>query len=696
MLLTLLPALTLLLPASAQALGWVTGLPLSPAGQVARHPMIALTSSGERIVAWEQLQAGTENVEGLAVRVAPAGGNFGPIQQLMDPNASNESLTVGSDGTAALVWVGGTPGFNVIRIARLDPGHTSFAQATSWAANAPIIRRPSVAIGAGDIYVAFDTEQNLNPVVVTTVQIARLAEGATDPTAGTIGGKLDQETFNSNPIFNQPPRRVLEPSLAVQGDTVHALWERTVDGTMSSFTEVRHATRVLTDATFTSLPSLATFSPATAAAPEVHPLVAAGGGKVYAVWTPAGTGALQARDVTGGPVLSIPTAGSPNDVHAALDATGSVLLGWDAFPTAGAASAVFATAVPAAGLSGPPPQLTPPTSSRVLDDFTVGGDGSALAVTDLYSAGGSGAAAEQIQASLRPPGGAFGSLEDVSGIQVHPDAGKSDAAAAAIGPGGQALIAWSADDRSGAANQRIFVSERDANPPVIGSLTVPDATTAGKAVPMSVQASDSISAVTIGWDFGDGSTGAGSSLTHTFATPGSYTVTVTARDAAGNVSTATRRIDVTPAPSTPGPSTPTDQTPPVISALKVTNAQFRISRVSTAALAAKRKAPIGTAFTLNLSERSTLRLAIVGKLRGRKAGKRCVVGRKHGPRCSTLVSLGPIVRSGRGPGRVSIPFSGRTGSKTLPPGSYLATFTAVDDAGNSSTPKTVRFAVVAK
>ena len=373
MLLTLLPALTMLLPASAQALGWVTGLPLSPAGQVARHPLIAVTSSGERIVAWEQLQVGTGNVEGIAVRVAPAGGNFGSIQQLTDTNASQESLTVGSDGTAALVWVGGTPGFNVIRSARLDPGQTSFAQATSWAANAPIVRRPSVAIGGGDIYVAFDTEQNLNPMVVTTVQIARLAAGATDPTAGTFGGKLDQETYNPSPPFNQPPRRVLEPSLAVQGDTVHALWERTVDGTMSSFTEVRHATRVLTDATFTGLPSVATFSPATTTAPEVHPLIAVGGGKTYAVWMPASAGSLQARDVTGGPVLSIPTAGSPNDIHAGLDATGAVLLGWDGVPAAGAASAVFATVVPPAGLEGPPPPLTPPTSGRVLDDFVVGG-----------------------------------------------------------------------------------------------------------------------------------------------------------------------------------------------------------------------------------------------------------------------------------------------------------------------------------
>ena len=427
--------------------------------------MIALTSSGERIVAWEQLQVGTGNVEGIAVRVAPAGGNFGPVQQLTDTNASQESLTVGSDGTAALVWVGGTPGFNVIRIARLDPGQTSFAQATSWAANAPIIRRPSVAIGGGDIYVAFDTEQNLNPVVVTTVQIARLAAGATDPTAGTFGGKLDQETYNSSPIFNQPPRRVLEPSLAVQGDTVHALWERTVDGTMSSFTEVRHATRVLTDATFTGLPSVATFSPATTTAPEVHPLIAVGGGKVYAVWMPASDrgAAGSRRDRRSGAVDPDRRKPERRSRRTRRHRLRPARMGWR--PRCGGRERRVRHGRATRWAQRAPTTADAAHLGRVLDDFAVGGDGSALAVTDLNSAGGSGGADEQIQASLRPPGGSFGSLEDVSGIQVHPDAGKSDVAAAAIGADGQTLIAWSADDRSGAANQRIFVSERDATRP---------------------------------------------------------------------------------------------------------------------------------------------------------------------------------------------------------------------------------------
>ncbi len=51
---TLIPlasAVALMVPASAGAVGWVTGAPLSPAGRVAAEPKIALTPAGERILA---------------------------------------------------------------------------------------------------------------------------------------------------------------------------------------------------------------------------------------------------------------------------------------------------------------------------------------------------------------------------------------------------------------------------------------------------------------------------------------------------------------------------------------------------------------------------------------------------------------------------------------------------------------------
>ncbi len=56
-LIALLAALAVLAldAASASAVGWVTGPPVSPPGVVATTPMIAVMPSGGRIVAWVSL-----------------------------------------------------------------------------------------------------------------------------------------------------------------------------------------------------------------------------------------------------------------------------------------------------------------------------------------------------------------------------------------------------------------------------------------------------------------------------------------------------------------------------------------------------------------------------------------------------------------------------------------------------------------
>lgn len=138
----------------------------------------------------------------------------------------------------------------------------------------------------------------------------------------------------------------------------------------------------------------------------------------------------------------------------------------------------------------------------------------------------------------------------------------------------------------------------------------------------------------------------------------------------------------------------TDTTPPVISGLKVTNARFRVGSRASAQLAAGRKAPVGTVFRFNLTERSTLVLVIGGMLAGREVGRECVVGAAQGQRCKTFVLPGAIIRSRVGPGLVSIPFTGRVGTRLLAPGSYAAAVAAVDAAGNRSRPKTVTFTVL--
>ena len=65
------------------------------------------------------------------------------------------------------------------------------------------------------------------------------------------------------------------------------------------------------------------------------------------------------------------------------------------------------------------------------------------------------------------------------------------------------------------------------------------------------------------------------------------------------------------------------------------------------------KTPTATTFALNLNERATLIVDITGKVKGHR------------------VAPGTLVRAGRGPGKVSIPFSGRIGATRLAPGSYV-------------------------
>jgi PKD domain len=71
--------------------------------------------------------------------------------------------------------------------------------------------------------------------------------------------------------------------------------------------------------------------------------------------------------------------------------------------------------------------------------------------------------------------------------------------------------------------------------------------TAGLPVSFSATASDLFSAVApMTWSFGDGASGTGGTLTHRYAKPGTYTVTVTATDAVGNATSASREIAVAP------------------------------------------------------------------------------------------------------------------------------------------------------
>jgi hypothetical protein len=660
----LLLALMLAVPASASAAGWVTGPSLSPAGQVAVEPRVAVTPAGERVVAWQQIAPGAN---ATVVRIAPPGGAFGAPQIFPTGDGEDLSLTSGSDGTVALAWTD-TPssaGTN-LHLARLAPGRASFTEATPVPFGGEMRDAPHVAIQNGDVYVTVDSQRFDGNVESTAVRVVRLPAGASQVQAvnGPASANLDQASFDST---NQPGTTAEDSQIAIDGNAVQVIWDHLQDaprGTTMSTTIVRRAAAPTGGGTFGAPQQVDSTSINSSRADSDEPVIAAGRGRLDAAWRD--NGQINFQELTsGGPIQHI--AAFATTVHAAIDPSGALVLGWQAFTTPDGVQAAFADTVPPGAKAGVPVRLTPVGGNRQLDDFVVGADGSALAVPDQANFFSSGDATERVQAAFRGPGGAFGGLEEVSGAQDRSGNAEFDTASGALGAG-RVLIAWSADDSADANNPRVFLSERDAVPPSFKSISVPRGGVAGRTVSLSATATDTQSAVTVVWDFGDGDQGRGTSVTHAYSSPGTYTVRVTALDGAGNAMTQTRSIAV---------SAPADRTAPVVSGFSVTNKRFKVARGRTALIAARRRTASGTAFKLSLSERATVVVSITRAGRGRHRG-------------------GTLVRGGRAAGNVSIAFSGRLEGRALSAGTYLASVIAIDGSGNRSHPKTLKFTVISR
>jgi PKD repeat protein len=676
-------------PHPAGAAGWITGPPVSAAAGVAAVPMAAVSPSGERLVAWERIKPGSSDHLGLAVRVAPPGGDFGDVQLINDAGVEDPSLTVGSDGTAALVWFSGTS----LHIATRPPGKPSFTEVSPFPLGGGDFTAPKVVMVGGDVYVTVATRTSQGNVAISSVDALRLSAGGTaiERLTGTgPGGVLAQATYNT---ATQPTHIVVEPDIAVSGGTVNVVWEDRQDAPLGATTAVTKLVRAAGSTAAGTIGAATTVDtvadPSFFRAPELSPLIGSGGGRVIIAYEGLGTKILYQDLARDGGARTLTADGGFN-LRAGVDSTGALVVAYERFAAADRVQAVFSATVPPGGDPTPPARLTGPNAGRRLDDLVVAPRGQVLIVPDRLVAFGGDDNDVQVQAAFRAPDGAFGPLEEVSGARdrtAETSEVAFDTAAAAIGDDGRTIAAWGANDRSGAANERIFVSERDAAPPVVSAVTVPATVTAGAVVGMSATASDALSPTTVDWDFGDGTGASGPAVATAYTDPGTYTVTVTARDDAGNRATLTRTIVVVaPSRGTGGgggsQADVPDRTPPVVTGFKGSNPRFRAGSRATAEIAAKRKkakkSPTGTVLSLGVNERSTLVFSLTGKVKGRS------------------VALPVLIRAARGPGAVSVPFTGRIGGTALAPGSYKASVTAIDAAGNRSRSATVRFTVVTR
>lgn len=287
----------------------------------------------------------------------------------------------------------------------------------------------------------------------------------------------------------------------------------------------------------------------------------------------------------------------------------------------------------------------------------------------------------RLQAVHRPAGGAWGNPVALS----TPD--DVWAAEIAADPQGYVTALWSG---TSAVRSRVF----DSVAPLLQDVAVPATGAVGEPVAMSVNPFDVWSPVTTGWDFGDGGSGSGATVSHCYGTPGEHTVTIAGTDLAANTASATRTIaieadpdagpdpcaatDPGPGPNPdPGPRTDTDPGPgtdPGPIAPIVTGLQQSSSRWRTRALGRPRL-PVGTVFRFRLNRAAEVKLPFA----------RIVPGGAAEPR-GTLRMAGAA-------GTNSFGFGGKIRGRTLAPGRYRLTVSAHAD-GMTSPGASIEFTIV--
>lgn len=162
----------------------------------------------------------------------------------------------------------------------------------------------------------------------------------------------------------------------------------------------------------------------------------------------------------------------------------------------------------------------------------------------VWATGGAGD--YSLYSARRLPGGEFGdAIEVVRGQSAAPVTTNTNPSLGLDDEGNGILVARR---QSGSpATFSTLAYAYDVRAPSISGVSVPSSATAGTSSSFTATSTDRVGPVALTWDFGDGGTGSGAAVSHTYRSPGVYTATVSATDAGGNRSQASRLVQVTPA-----------------------------------------------------------------------------------------------------------------------------------------------------
>jgi hypothetical protein len=164
---------------------------------------------------------------------------------------------------------------------------------------------------------------------------------------------------------------------------------------------------------------------------------------------------------------------------------------------------------------------------------------------------------------------------------------------------------------------------------------------------------------------------------------------VTATNSVASASATSNTLKVPPPPPPPPPLS-------TVTGVSQSNSRWREGN-KLATYSRTKRPPVGTTFRFVLNQRSTVSFAFTQQVGGRKVNRKCVAQTKANsrkPGCKRTVTQGTLTFVGRS-GLNKVAFQGRISrSRKLPLGAYTLQITAVNPAGQRSSPRTLNFTIV--
>jgi PKD domain len=473
----------------------------------------------------------------VQARVRPPGGTFGPPQQLSASLAGHvafsPALAVDQSGNFAAVWVEVNGPNTIVRGAIKPAAGSGFGSSMDLSGIGQNASSPDIAI-AGDTAIAVWTRSNGTHTIVQ--EAIKPAGSAFFGSAGDLSA--------AGASANNPRIEMSAAGGAIVG------WQRP-NGSgqaviQAAFRPPGGSFAALADVYTNTTTNGHIDGPQVAIAPDNRATIAwasfDGTFNRHIIYAAARgpSGNFAGLDTVSDPAID---SGSSGYFDLDVSQSNTALMTWNAGtveastrPSGGAFSDSLQTlSQPGIAVGNPSVEFAP--------------DGGAVAVWQNFAS-----PISAVQAAEMVAGGQFGAVTDLA-------AGSSATGPFYVGPmpvtvdgqGNAATIFGKFFDTDpGPGTLYHYLPQAvgyDAAAPSLGAISVPAAGIAGSGVPMSATARDVWSSVTPSWGFGDGSGGSGDSVGHVYATPGPKTVTITATDAVGNITSQTREIAIAPAPT---------------------------------------------------------------------------------------------------------------------------------------------------